>query len=174
MADQAKNWEDVKSYTLDSEDERELLDAQTECTLIWAGKEGWPMGVIVNFIYRDGRFWLTASEERPRIASIRKDPRVSIAVTSKGSSVKERRSITYKCTAVVHRDRETLDWVLPEFANAMRPGEPEKAEAFRTMLDSPDRVVLELVPVTRIGFDSAKMWKASEGARPSDSPSAGR
>jgi hypothetical protein len=56
----------------------------------------------------------------------------------------------------------------------MRPGEPEKAEAFRTMLDSPDRVVLELTPVTRIGFDSAKMWKASEGARPSDSPSAAR
>jgi hypothetical protein len=171
VADQAKNWEDVRSYTLDSEDELELLDAQTECTLIWAGKEGWPMGVIVNFIYRDGRFWLTASEERPRIASIRKDPRVSIAVTSKGSAVKERRSITYKCTAIVHMDRETLDWVLPEFASAMRPGQPEKAEAFRAMLDSPERVVLELIPVTRIGFDSAKMWKASEAARPSDSPS---
>jgi general stress protein 26 len=170
-APQAKNWEDVRSYTLDSDDELELLDAQTECTLIWAGKEGWPMGVIVNFIFRDGRFWLTASEERPRIASIRKDPRVSIAVTSKGSAVKERRSITYKCTAIVHKDRDTLDWVLTEFANAMRPGEPEKAEAFRAMLDSPERVLLELVPVTRIGFDSAKMWKASEAARPSDSPS---
>ena len=168
----ARNWEDVRSYTLDSDDELELLAAQTECTLIWAGKEGWPMGVIVNFIHRDGRFWLTASEERPRIASIRKDPRVSIAVTSKGSTVKERRSITYKCMAEVHTDRETLDWVLPEFAAAMRPGEPEKAEAFRQMLDSPERVVLELVPVTRIGFDSAKMWKASEAARPSDSPSA--
>ncbi|CAB4883787.1 MAG: hypothetical protein F2793_07860 [Actinobacteria bacterium] len=170
-AGQAKNWEDVKSYGLDTDDELELLTAQIECTLIWSGKEGWPMGVIVNFIYRDGIFWLTASEERPRIASIRKDPRVSIAVTSKGSSVVERRSITYKCTAIVHDDRETLDRILPEFAAAMRPGEPEKAEAFRTMLDSPGRVILELVPVTRIGFDSAKMWKAAEGARPSDSPS---
>ncbi len=169
--EQAKNWENVKSYSLDSDDELQLLSAQTECTLIWSGKEGWPMGVIVNFIYRDGRFWLTASEERPRIASIRKDPRVSIAVTSKGSSVTERRSITYKCNAIVHMDRETLDWVLPEFASAMRPGEPEKAEAFRQMLDSPERVVLELIPATRIGFDSAKMWKAAEGARPSDSPS---
>ena len=168
---QAKNWEDVKSYSLDTDDELELLNAQIECTLIWSGKEGWPMGVIVNFIYRDGTFWLTASEERPRIASIRKDPRVSIAVTSKGSSVKERRSITYKCNAIVHKDREILDRILPEFANAMRPGEPEKAEAFRAMLDSPERVVLELIPATRIGFDSAKMWKASEGARPSDSPS---
>jgi hypothetical protein len=147
VVEKAKNWEDVKSYTLDPEDEQELFDAQIECTLIWSGKEGWPMGVIVN-------------------------PRVSIAITSKGSRVIERRSITYKCRATVHTDRETLDWVLPEFANAMRPGEPEKAEAFRQMLDSPGRVVFELVPETRIGFDSAKMWKASEAARPSDSPSA--
>ena len=80
-----------------------------------------------------------------------------------------RRSLTYKCRAIVHDDRETLDWVLPEFANAMRPGEPEKAEAFRQMLDSPGRIVFELIPETRIGFDSAKMWKASEAARPSDS-----
>jgi hypothetical protein len=172
MTDTAKNWEDVKKYNLDEQDEKDMFDAQIECTLIWAGKEGWPMGVIVNYINRDGRFWLTASEERPRVNSIRKDPRVSIAITSKGSGIIERRSLTYKCRAVVHTDRETLDWVLPEFANAMRPGEPEKAEAFREMLDSPGRVVFELTPETRIGFDSAKMWKASEGARPSDSPSA--
>jgi len=169
--EQAKNWENVKSYSLDSETELELLDAQTECTMIWAGKDGWPMGVVVNFIFREGRFWLTVSEERPRVKSIRNDPRMSIAISSKGSRVTERQSLTYKCDAIVHKDRETLDWILPEFANAMRPGEPEKAAAFLTMIDSPDRLVLELVPVTRIGFDSAKMWAATEAARPSDSPS---
>ena len=171
MAEQAKNWEDVKSYSLDQDAEQALYDAQIECTLIWASKDGWPMGVIVNYIHRDGRFWLTASEERPRVKQIRQDPRVCIAITSKGSAIKERQSLTYKCEAIVHTDRETLDWVLPEFAAAMRPGEPEKAEAFRQMLDSPGRVVFELVPVKRVGFDSAKLWAASEAARPSDSPS---
>ena len=144
MSEKAKNWEDVKSYILDTDDELELLTAQIECTLIWSGKEGWPMGVIVNFIYRDGTFWLTASEERPRIASIRKDPRVSIAVTSKGSSVKERRSITYKCNATVHSDRETLYRILPEFASAMRPGEPEKAEADGYPLAEVEKMFLKL------------------------------
>ena len=172
MADQAKNWENVKSYSLDEEAEQALYDAQIECTLIWASKDGWPMGVIVNYIHRDGRFWLTASEERPRVAQIRKDPRVCIAISSKGSSITERQSLTYKCEAIVHTDRETLDRILPEFASAMRPGEPEKAAAFLAMIDSPGRVVFELVPVKRVGFDSAKMWAASEAARPTDSPSA--
>ena len=171
MADQAKNWEDVKSYSLDEQAEQALFDAQIECTLIWASKDGWPMGVIVNYIQRKGRFWLTASEERPRVNRIRKDPRVCIAISSKGSSIVERKSLTYKCEAIVHTDRETLDWVLPEFANAMRPGQPEKAAAFLAMLDSPERVVFELIPNKRVGFDSAKMWAASEAARPSDSPS---
>ena len=54
--------------------------------------------------------------------------------------------------------------VLPEFAAAMRPGDPERAEAFRAQLDSPGRVVLEVFPDLRIGFDSAKMWDASPAA----------
>ena len=99
MAEQAKNWEDVKSYSLDEDAEQALFDAQIECTLIWASKDGWPMGVIVNYIHRDGRFWLTASEERPRVNQIRQDPRVCIAITSKGSAIKERQSLTYKCEA---------------------------------------------------------------------------
>jgi hypothetical protein len=171
MADQAKNWENVRSYSLDAEAEQALFDAQIECTMIWASKDGWPMGVIVNYIHRDGRFWLTASDERPRVKQIRKDPRVCIAISSKGSSIVERQSITYKCEAIVHTDRETLDWVLPEFAKAMRPGDPEKAAAFLKMLDSEGRVVFELIPNTRVGFDSAKMWAAAEAARPADSPS---
>jgi len=171
MADQAKNWEDVKSYSLDDAAEQALYDAQVECTLIWASKDGWPMGVIVNYIQREGRFWLTASEERPRVNQIRRDPRVCIAISSKGSAITERQSLTYKCEAIVHTDRETLDRILPEFAKTMRPGQPEKAQAFLTMLDSPERVVFELVPVKRVGFDSAKMWAASEAARPTDSPS---
>ena len=166
----AKDFEDVRSYTLESDDEAELLAAQTECTMIWAGKEGWPMGVIVNFIFREGRFWLTASDSRPRIASIGKDPRVSIAISSRGSSVQHRRSLTYKCHAILHSDADTKAWFFPEFAAAMRPGEPDKAAAFAEFLNSPGRVILEFVPETRIGFDSAKMWRAAPAARPTGVP----
>ncbi len=171
MSEQAKNWEDVRSYSLDESSEQALYDAQIECTLIWLSKDGWPMGVIVNYIQREGRFWLTASEERPRVRQIREDPRVCIAISSKGSSIVERQSLTYKCEAIVHTDSETLARILPQFADAMRPGQPEKAAAFLAMLDSPGRVVFELVPVKRVGFDSAKMWAVSEAARPADSPS---
>jgi hypothetical protein len=164
--DAAKDFEDVRSYTLENDDEAQLLAAQTECTFIWAGKEGHPMGVIVNYIARDGRFWLTATEMRKRIAAIRRDPRVSIAISSKGSGIDARQSLTYKGTCIVHDDAETLDWFIPEFSRAMRPDSPAAATSFGDHLRSPGRVVIEVVPDVRIGFDSTKMWTAAPSAAP--------
>ena len=64
-----------------------MLAKQTECTFIWSNKEGHPVGVIMNFVFRNGRFWLTASSQRARITAMRRDPRVSIAVSSHGADV---------------------------------------------------------------------------------------
>lgn len=163
----SKDWEDVRAYTLDAGEEDELLRRQTECTFIWVGRTGHPMGVIVNFIFRRGRFWLTASERRPRIAALRRDPRVSVAISSKGSGIAVSRSLTYKGTCALHDDPETKSWFIPEFSTAMRPGDPGRAEAFAAHLDSPGRLVLEVIPDKRIGFDSAKMWRAAPATGPS-------
>ncbi|MCW2761474.1 MAG: hypothetical protein JWR85_1675, partial [Marmoricola sp.] len=133
---------------------------------IWNGTSGYPMGVIVNFIFRKDRFWLTATELRPRIVAVRKDPRVSIAVTSKGSGIEVSKSLSYKGDCLLHDDDETKAWFFPEFAAALRPDSPEKAASFAAHLDSPGRLVLEVLPLGRIGFDSSKMWQAAPSAAP--------
>jgi len=164
--DSARDFEDVRAYTLEDDDEATLLAAQTECTMIWLGKDGHPMGVIVNYIFRNDRLWLTATEMRPRIAAIRRDPRVSIAISSKGSGVAARQSVTYLGTAVLHTDEQTLAWFVPEFSRAMRPDSAAAAESFGAHLRSPGRVVIEVVPQRRVGFDSTKMWAAAPSAAP--------
>jgi nitroimidazol reductase NimA-like FMN-containing flavoprotein (pyridoxamine 5'-phosphate oxidase superfamily) len=157
----ARDWEDVRGYRLDPADETDLLARQTECTLIWSNRTGHPVGVVMNFIFRDGSFWLTASRARKRIAAIERDPRVSVAISSKGSGIAVSRSLTYVGRCRLHDDAGTKAWFYPEFAAALRPGAPERAAAFRRQLDSPERVVLEVVPERRIGFDAARMWQAS-------------
>jgi len=161
MAEVVRHWEDVRGYTLDSQAEAQLLSRQTECTFIWSNQQGHPVGVIMNFIFRSGSFWLTASDLRKRISAVRRDPRVSLAISSHGSGIEARRSLTYKGACTVHIDEATKAWFYPEFAAAMRPDDPARAEAFRTQLDSPQRVVLEVRPEGRIGFDGDKMWRAS-------------
>jgi len=155
------DYEDVTQYDLDDDVEEQLLLAHNECTFIWANKEGWPVGVIMSYVWRKGRFWLTASSQRARIHAVRRDPRVCIVVTSTGSPMPRNKAITWKGTCTLHDDRDTKDWFYPELAAALQPGEPERQAMFVKFLDSPRRVVLEVEPTQRIGYDGSKMSKAT-------------
>ena len=159
------DYEDVTVYPLDDAEERELLATQRECTFAWSTSDGWPVGVIMSYVFVDGRFWLTASGQRKRIAAVRRDGRVAIVVSSAGTSLPVNRTVTYKGRCVVHEDRETKDWFYPRLAGALHPHDPERAAVFAQFLDSPRRVVLEVEPVERIGFDGSKMSAATTAAQ---------
>jgi general stress protein 26 len=159
--DDPENYEDVTVYGLDDDVETELLLAHNECTFIWSNKEGWPVGVIMSYMWRKDRFWLTASGQRARISAVRRDPRVCIVVTSTGSPLPRNKTVTYKGTCTIHDDRETKDWFYPEFARALNRDDEARAKAFVGFLDSPRRVILEVEPTQRIGYDGAKMRRAT-------------
>jgi hypothetical protein len=159
-----RDYEDVTRYGLDPAGEAELLARQVECTFIWSNAAGHPVGVIMNYVFTDGRFWLTASAQRARVSAVRRDPRVAVVVTSRGSGITTSKSLTYKGHCVVHEDAATRAWFYPALAAAVRPGDPGAAAAFARYLDSPRRVVLEVAPTGRIGFDSAAMWRDTPDA----------
>ncbi len=156
-----ENYEDVTVYGLDDDEEQRLLLAQNECTFIWSNKEGWPVGVIMSYVWRDGSFWLTASEQRARISAVRRDPRVSIVVTSTGSSLPRNKTVTWKGTCTVLKDDETKSWFYPELAQAIIGNNPVARDNFAEFLDSPRRVILQVAPTQRIGYDGVKMGKAT-------------
>ena len=155
------HYEDVSAWGLDTAAEEAMLAAQTECTFIWANREGWPVGVIMSFVWRRGRFWLTASGQRARIAAVRRDPRVCIVVTSTGAEgVPNRRTVTYKGICRLHADADTKAWFYPELAAALH-ADPGRRRHFAAFLDSPRRVILEVEPTQRIAFDGAKQAAAT-------------
>ena len=162
MSELVDNYEDVTVYGLDDDVEAEMLDAQNECTFIWSNKEGWPVGVIMSYVFRDGKFWLTASSQRARISAVKRDPRVCVVVTSTGSKMQRNKTVTYKGTCTVHDDRAIKEWFYPELATALRGPDQEAVDLFVKFLDSPRRVVLEVEPTQRIGYDGAKMGKATQ------------
>ena len=158
------DYEDVTVYGLGAAEETALLVMQRECTFTWTNREGWPVGVTMSFVFVDDRFWLTASGQRKRIAAVRRDPRVSIVVSSAGTSLPPNRTVTYKGRCRVHDDETTKRWFYPALAAALHPSDAERAEVFARFLDSPRRVVLEVEPVQRIGFDGTKMSAATTAA----------
>lgn len=156
-----EDYEDVSVFTLSGGRETTLLEKQTECCFMWTTSVGEPVGVIMNFVVRDGSFWLTATRQRKRIAAIERDPRVALAISSRGTDIGISQAVTYKGTAVLHDDDATKAWFYPALAAKVRPDSAEKQAAFAAHLDSPGRVVIEMRPGARIGFDSEAMFKGS-------------
>jgi general stress protein 26 len=162
MAEHPDNYEDVTIYGLDDDVEKELLLAQNECTFIWSNKEGWPVGVIMSYVFVNGSFWLTASSQRARISAVRRDPRVCVVVTSTGSKMARNKTVTYKGECVLYDDQATKDWFYPALSAAvMGNSDPVRRDTFTKFLDSPRRVILEVKPTQRIGYDGGKMGKAT-------------
>jgi hypothetical protein len=161
MGEYTDSYEDVSMFSLDEGDEQVLLDAQTECCFMWTTKDGDPVGVIMNYVVKDGKFWITCTRRRKRVAAVEARPRVALSISSRGTDVGRSQAVTYKGDAVIHDDDETKGWFYPALAARVRPESADMQAAFVQHLDSDGRVVIEIVPTKRIGFDAEKMFKDS-------------
>jgi hypothetical protein len=162
MSESPSNYEKVSIYPVDPDVREKLLASQIECVFNWATRDGWPMGVIMSCLWKHGRMWLTATAQRHRISAIRRDPRCSVVVTSTGTALGPGKTVTIKGRCILHEDRETKDWFYPAFATHLSP-DPASAEDFRKRLDSPLRVILEVIPEKYITYDGIKMFQHTQG-----------
>lgn len=165
MAEETKaSYDDVSIYELTPAREKELLEKQIEAVFMWGNRDGHPIGVIMNYIFHDGKIWLTATSQRARIKAIKRDPRVSVTVSSMGTDMGAGKTVTYKGTVVIHEDQATKDWFYPAMAELLNGYPATSVEAGIEMLDTPLRVILELVPEKAIKFDGDRVAAMSQAA----------
>ncbi|MBS45647.1 MAG: hypothetical protein CMH83_21235 [Nocardioides sp.] len=160
--------ERTSAARLSAEDRVTLLEEQTECTVVFAGAGagGWPTGVVMSFMEVAGAFWLTSTDDRPQVRALASDPRMSIVVSNAGTTSWGRQMISYRGVGTVHRDRATLEWFYPLWAQRLAPA---SAEEFIRLLDSPKRVLVRFDPVAvQASHDSRRMpGDGRGGPRPS-------
>ena len=161
MPDYADSYDDVSTFTLSGDRERALLDAQTECCFMWSTKAGDPVGVIMNYVVRDEHFWITCTKRRKRVSAVAARPRVALAISSRGTKIGVSQTVTYKGRAIIHEDDETKGWFYPALAARVRPESADQQAAFVHHLATDGRVVIEIVPDGRIGFDAEAMFQGS-------------
>ncbi len=152
------NHEIVSIYPFDDEQLDALMTDATECVLMWATQDSWPVGVYHSFVWKDGRIWITFAAHRHRTAAIRRNPKVSVAVSGIACRTPgaPRGSATAKGRAIIHEDEATKVWFYRALADKSNPGNPAGADDFVLRLDSPLRVIIEIVPEKWITFDSGK------------------
>ena len=163
----SKDHEQVSIYPFSDEKREELLTKARECVFNWTTRDGWAVGVIHAFVWKDGRGWITCGVHRHRVSAIRRDPRCSLVVSGIAAPDGPNGAITIKGRAIIHDDQETKDWFYPALARgpygtgedsaSLTPEQEAGAIAFEERLDSPLRVIIEIVPEKWITLDSDKM-----------------
>lgn len=137
----------------------ELMSTASECALNWTTKDGWAVGVMHVFVWHEGKVWLNFMGHRHRAAAIRRDPRVSVIVSSQSApSGAPQGQATLKGRVKFHDDDEEVrQWHYRTLAEKMCGGNKAAEDALVAKVTNPIRTVLEITPEKWITFDMAKM-----------------
>jgi general stress protein 26 len=161
----AHDHEIVSIYGFSEDQIDRLMTDASQCVLMWATKDGWPVGVVHAYVWKDKKVWLTFARHRHRASAIKRDPRVSVNVTSVAGASPDcpQGALTLKGRATFHDDDATKEWFYRALAKKTSPDDKAGEDAFYELLDSPLRVILEIVPEKFITFDSDKSGRDREG-----------
>lgn len=133
----------------------ELVSPGGECVFNWTNKNGYPVGVVVAYVWRHGKFWTTCAARRARVPALTKRPQSGFVINRGGKTA------SYRGDSVIHRAGdegwdELKNWFYPALSGTEADPQDEYRQSFRKFLDSPHRVIIETEANLVVGFDVAK------------------
>ena len=166
---QTHDHEIVSIYPFSDDEVDLLMNNSNECVLMWATKDGWPVGVTHAFVWHDGKIWLTFAAHRHRAVAVRRDNRVSVNVSSRGYADGAPENlpsgaITFKGTGEFFEDEDTKKWFYTALSRKLNPDNAQGEAFFYNLLDSPLRVILAVTPVKKIMYNGGKAQAHMAGA----------
>jgi hypothetical protein len=155
MAEPIKDYEDLTGMQLTEAELDELVSGNGECIFNWTTKDGFPVGVVVAYIWKDGKFWTTCAERRKRVPALKVRPQSGIVINRGGKTA------SYKGNSIVHTNAdpdfaEIKTWFYRQLSGVDRDPDNTYRQAFARFLDSPHRVIIETDAQLVVGFDTAK------------------
>ncbi|MFT6290332.1 MAG: hypothetical protein ACJAR2_000919 [Ilumatobacter sp.] len=155
MSDQQVDYEDLTAMRLDDEALAGLLNAGGECVFNWTTRDGFPVGVVVAFVHRDGKIFTTCAERRKRVPALRSRPQSGIVINNAGKTA------TFKGESVIHAPGddgfdELKTWFYSTLSRLDQAPDDPYRQSFAKFLDSPHRVIIETDARLVVAFDTVK------------------
>ena len=128
----------MKEFTMAQEDSEKLLERAKDGVLSTNGEDGYPYGVPVNFVYKDGCIYIHGLNAGEKLANIKADPRVCFTVYDFKSLLTEGydivclidaayESVVVKGTGAMVEDMEEKSAVLKQFVAKYAPHQKDMA-----------------------------------------------
>jgi PPOX class probable F420-dependent enzyme len=145
-----------RQIQLSPDEQITFLREHRKGALATIGKDGFPHVVAMNFLAKDGVFYMTSYGKAQKVMNIRRNPKVALMAET-GDNYAELRGVMIRggCEII-----EGADAVRQVFA-AMAQARGAPAERPRGSADSaPKRVVLKIVPQKVTSWDHRKLGGA--------------
>ena len=155
MNSEPVDYEDLTAMRLDDDSLRSLVDPGGECIFNWTTADGYPVGVVVAYVYRHGKFWTTCAVRRKRVPALRKRPQSALVINRNGKTA------SYKGDSVVHAPgddgfEQLKAWFYPALSGLETAPEDAYRLSFAKFLNSPHRVIIETDARLVVAFDTAR------------------
>lgn len=133
-------------------DEQEaFLSAHKKCALATLDRNGFPHLVAMNFVFRDGAFYMTSYAKAQKVLNVRRDPKVAVMVES-GGAYAELKGVMARgdCEIIDDPERvhDVFSWLGADRATARPSGSSRSV---------PKRIVMKIVPHRIVSWDHAKL-----------------
>ncbi|MCK5881079.1 MAG: pyridoxamine 5'-phosphate oxidase family protein [Sinobacterium sp.] len=138
-----------------------LFKAQNECTLSWITQDGGPAATVVSFIYHDNCIWMTAMTHQARVRAIKRNAKVAVVVSGKGSKLGDTRCVSMRGSCEILSDEASRDWFFPLFSKKVLNNRLGAKMMSKTM-NNADNIVLKFHPEKIIPYDAQKMMKMAK------------
>ena len=158
----------VSIYPFTDDEVDQLMNNANECVLMWATKDGWPVGVTHAHVWHEGKIWITFAVHRHRTAAIQRDNRVSVNVSSSAYPRGVSRNlpsgaITFKGRGEFFDDDDTKSWFYAALSKKLNPDNEQGEAFFNSLLDSPLRVILAVTPEKKIMYNQGTAGRHMAG-----------
>ncbi len=138
---------------LTAEEQEAFLRENRKCALATIDKDGFPHVVAMNFVARDGAFYMTSYGKAQKVVNIRRDPKVGLMVET-GSAYAELKGVMVRGHCEIIEGADAVHQVFAWSAEAR--GDTYKRPAGASS-SAPKRVVLKIVPHKTVTWDHSKL-----------------
>lgn len=154
---------DYAAMALDAAQLRELVGERGECVFTWSTRQGYPVGVVVAYVYRNGTFWTTSAGRKKRLRALRVRPESAVVINKDGQNA------TFKGISVIHgRGDDDWDELTRWFYPALSGVDPDSDDPFvqglLRFLDAPHQAIIETPASLVVSFDFGKFNAAVQAA----------
>jgi len=145
-----------RQIQLSPDEQAAFLRQHRKGALATIGKDGFPHVVAMNFLAKDGAFYMTSYGKAQKVLNIRRNPKVALMMES-GNAYAELRGVMVRghCEIIEGADAVRAIFAAMAEARGAAPARPSGSGD-----SAPKRVVLKVIPEKTTSWDHSKLGGA--------------